>query len=185
VAGVPAHILFLGTLDPRKNLLVLLEAYAALRARVRSTPPLILAGAVPPSAAGVQARAGRADLAGHVELTGYVSESRRRDLLGQAHMLVLPSLDEGFGLPVLEAMACDVPVVVSSGGALPELAGEAATPIDPGDVEGFTAAMTRLLDREAAIAAAARGLDRAASFRWDICAVRVRQAYASAAGQAQ
>ena len=106
--------------------------------------------------------------------------TERLSLLSRAWMLVLPSLDEGFGLPVLEAMACGVPVVISSCGSLPEIAGDAAAPVDPSDVEGFTAAMTALLDREVAGAASARGLARASAFRWDTCARLVREAYAAA-----
>ena len=108
-------------------------------------PRLVLAGGAPASAAALQSDAA-APLAGHVELTGYVSQARRMDLYARAHLLVLPSLDEGFGLPVLEAMASGVPVVVSSGGSLPEVAGDAATPVAPGDVDGFEAAMAGLLE---------------------------------------
>ncbi len=102
------------------------------------------------------------------------------DLFARAHMLVLPSLDEGFGLPVLEAMACGVPVVVSSGGSLPEVAGDAATPVAPDDVDGFAAAMAALLESDVAREATARGLARAAAFSWDTCARHVRRAYAAA-----
>ncbi len=120
------------------------------------------------------------DLAGHVELTGYVSQARRIDLFARAHLLVLPSLDEGFGLPVLEAMACGVPVVVSSAGSLPEVAGDAATPVAPGDADGFEAAMAALLEPDVAQDATFRGLARAASFSWDTCASQRRTAYAAA-----
>ena len=177
------HILFLGTLDPRKNIGVLLAAYRQLRARVHEPPRLVLAGGVPATAAAWQADAGSPDLAGHVHLTGYVTQARRMDLYARAHMLVLPSLDEGFGLPVLEAMACGVPVVVSSGGSLPEVAGDAAAPIAPDDIDGFAAAMAALLDPEVARDAAARGLARAAGFSWDTCARNVRHAYAAAVEQ--
>ena len=76
------------------------------------------------------ARAQRPPLAGAVEFRGYVRDEERPRLYRQARMLVLPSLEEGFGLPVLEAMACGVPVVVSDRGSLPEVAGDAATPVD-------------------------------------------------------
>ncbi|MCC7123237.1 MAG: glycosyltransferase family 4 protein [Acidobacteria bacterium] len=175
----PAHFLFLGTLDPRKNAGVLLDAYARVRSR-GDAPPLVLAGGVPPSASSLVERAGRADLRSHVTITGYVTADERLRLMTAAHALILPSLDEGFGLPVLEAMACGVPVVVSSGGSLPEVAGDAATPIDPADVDGFAAAMTRLLDPREAAAAAARGLARAADFDWRHTADRVWRAYMAA-----
>jgi glycosyltransferase involved in cell wall biosynthesis len=174
------HILFLGTLEPRKNVGVLLAAYRQLRSRVPAAPPLVIAGGVPATAAGWVAEAATPALARHVQLTGYVSPARRLDLFARAHMLVLPSLDEGFGLPVLEAMACGVPVVVSSGGSLPEVAADAATPLDARDVDGFSAAMSTLLDEGTARAASERGRARAALFRWDACAARVRRAYAAA-----
>lgn len=181
-AKAPAHILFVGTLEPRKNIGVLLDAYERLRARVPAAPPLILAGGLTPAAAAWRERAARPPLAGHVRVTGYVSEAERRSLFAGARMLVMPSLDEGFGLPVLEAMAAGVPVVVSSGGSLPEVVGDAATPVDPADVEGLAGSIARLLDDGAARQASARGLARAAAFSWEACALRVRAAYAAAAG---
>jgi alpha-1,3-rhamnosyl/mannosyltransferase len=95
-------------------------------------------------------------------------------------MLVLPSYEEGFGLPVLEAMACGVPVIVSSRGSLPEVAGRAASPLDPDDVEGFAGQMRTLLDPAAAAAAADRGLAEAARYSWEACAEAALGAYASA-----
>lgn len=95
-------------------------------------------------------------------------------------MLVLPSFEEGFGLPVLEAMACGVPVVVSNRGSLPEVAGNAATPVDPDDVEGLAREMARLLNHDAAADATARGLARASAFSWVECARQARAAYAAA-----
>src|SRR5207344_1098460 len=103
--------LFLGTLEPRKNLGVLLEAYARLRARRTSTPPLVLAGGAGARADEIFERAHRPDLDGHVRLPGYVAPEARQTLYGQALVFVLPSHTEGFGLPAVEAMTCGVPVV--------------------------------------------------------------------------
>jgi glycosyltransferase involved in cell wall biosynthesis len=181
-AVAPSHILFLGTLDRRKNVGVLLDAYDRLRHRRPDAPPLVIAGGATPAAADWQAQARALHLEERVRWTGYVDEATRRDLYARAHMLVLPSLDEGFGLPVLEAMACGVPVVVSTGGSLPEVAGTAAHPVVPDDVDGFADAMDALLHPEMAALAARRGLARAAAFTWDVCARHVWRAYTAALG---
>jgi glycosyltransferase involved in cell wall biosynthesis len=173
-------ILFVGTLEPRKNVGVLLDAYAALRSRHPAAPPLVLAGTVPRSAWSWVERIGRAPLSGHVRVTGYVSDAERCALFTSARMLVVPSLDEGFGLPVLEAMAAGVPVVISSGGSLPEVAGPAASPVDPLDSEGFAAAMSALLDEDAAREAGARGQARAREFSWAKSAASMLEAYRQA-----
>ena len=121
-----------------------------------------------------------APLAGHVDITGYVDQARRIALYSDARMLVLPSYEEGFGLPVLEAMACGIPVVVSSRGSLPEVAGAAAEPVDPGDVAGLASRMAALLDDQRAGAAARRGLEQASRYTWAACARAARAAYAAA-----
>ena len=173
-------ILFLGTLNLRKNVGTLLDAYARLRAQVPEAPRLVLAGHTTPASARWEARAKEAPLAGHVEITGYVDTARRIDLFADARMLVLPSYEEGFGLPVLEAMACGIPVVVSSRGSLPEVAGGAAAPIEPDDAEALAAQMRALLDDATADSAAQRGLRQASHYSWAACAAAARRAYASA-----
>jgi glycosyltransferase involved in cell wall biosynthesis len=95
-------------------------------------------------------------------------------------MLVMPSLEEGFGLPVLEAMACGVPVVVSNRGSLPEVAGDAASPVDPEDVTALSATMKALLDDGRARQARDRGLKRAAAFDWSASARAALGAYEAA-----
>ena len=139
-----------------------------------------ITGAMTPAAEAWQARARALHLDEWVQWRGYVDEPTRRDLFARAYMLVLPSVDEGFGLPVLEAMACGVPVVISSRGSLPEVAGNAARPIDAEDVTGFRDAMDALLHPDVAAVAARRGLARAESFRWDVCAQHAWRAYAAA-----
>ena len=177
---VADHILFMGTLSLRKNVGTLLEAYARLREQVPDAPPLVLAGHRTPASARWEARSEQPPLKGHVAITGYVTTEQRIALYEGARMLVLPSYEEGFGLPVLEAMACGVPVVVSSRGSLPEVAGPAATPVDPDDVDGLTSRMRELLDRHVAAPASARGLAQAACYSWTACAEAALRAYASA-----
>lgn len=174
------RLLFVGTLSTRKNVGTLLDAYARLRSRVPNAPPLTLAGHTTPASAKWEARLKEPPLAGHVEVTGYVDQAQRLELYAGARMLVLPSYEEGFGLPVLEAMACGIPVIVSSRGSLPEVAGPAAEPIEPDDVDGLVARMTALLDDQQAERAARLGLEQAARYTWPACARAARAAYAAA-----
>lgn len=177
--GSGAIILFVGTIEPRKNIDGLLAAYVRLRARGSDAPQLVLAGRVT-EAGQPLLLPHRSELGDHLRVLGYVSEEVRRDLYRQAQMLVLPSFDEGFGLPVLEAMACGVPVVVSTRGSLPEVAGDAARPVDPDDHEGLASEMDRLLSPAAAGEAAERGIAQAARYTWDACATATRAAYRKA-----
>jgi alpha-1,3-rhamnosyl/mannosyltransferase len=164
----------------RKNVGTLLEAYARLRARVPDAPALTLAGRSTPDSVRWEGRAKEPPLAGHVEFTGYIDAARRLDLYAEARMLILPSYEEGFGLPVLEAMACGVPVVVSSRGSLPEVAGDAAEPVDPDDAEGFAVRMHALLDERTAALAAERGRVQAARYSWSACAQAALDTYRAA-----
>jgi glycosyltransferase involved in cell wall biosynthesis len=179
--GTPGTlILFIGTLEPRKNLGGLLTAYARLRERRPDAPPLVLAGRARDAVAHELERLQAPPLAGHVTALGYVTADEKRRLYREACMLVLPSFEEGFGLPVLEAMACGVPVVISDRGSLPEVAGDAAAPIDPADADALASEMERLLGPDAARAATTRGRARAAAYSWDRCAAAARTAYQAA-----
>ncbi len=172
------YILFVGTLDPRKHLGSLLDAYELALARHTALPPLVVAGAMTPDGQAWSARWSRAPLAGHVDYRGYVPDAAREALFAGARLLVLPSLDEGFGLPVLEAMAAGVPVLTSNRGALPEVSGDAGMAVDVDDVEAFSAALTRLAtDTVVATAHASRGLERARAFSWEAAARQLRSAY--------
>lgn len=173
------HILFMGTLSLRKNVGTLLEAYARLRTKIANAPPLVLAGHRTPASARWEGRCEQSPLKGHVTITGYVDSARKIDLYADAMMLVLPSYEEGFGLPVLEAMACGVPVIISTRGSLPEVAGAAAEPIDPDDAEGFARAMAAVVAGDAR-AAIERGMTQAAKYSWPSCAAAAHHAYQSA-----
>ena len=178
---VDGYVLFLGTLEPRKNIGALLDAYALLLQRKRPVPPLVLAGRATPEAGAWLSRIRQPPLAGHVRHVGYVDADEREGLYAGARVLVLPSLDEGFGLPALEAMSAGVPVVASNRGSLPEVVGDAGTLVDPSDIEALAAAIDRSVsDNDAAVKAAAAGLVRAGTFRWETSAATLQRAYADA-----
>jgi glycosyltransferase involved in cell wall biosynthesis len=176
------YVLFVGTLEPRKNLGSLLDAYTLLRAQGRDIPPLKVAGRAPASAAPWLRRMKEPPLAGSVDYVGYVPDADRRALFEGASLLVLPSWHEGFGLPVLEAMALGVPVVTSNRGALPEVAGDAGLLVAPDDPGAIADAIRRLLGPDGLAEACVRlGLGRAATLSWSQSAHTVWGLYADAA----
>jgi glycosyltransferase involved in cell wall biosynthesis len=171
-------VLFLGTLEPRKNIGGLLKAYGRLLARRPDAPQLVLAGGHGPGAGAWLDMVRRPPFAGKVHCPGYVTEDERLGLLRRAAILVLPSFEEGFGMPVLEAMAAEVPVVASRRGALPELVGDAGVLVDPEEPEELAAAIETLLSDEARARTLARvGVGRARSFRWETSAATLETAY--------
>jgi glycosyltransferase involved in cell wall biosynthesis len=174
-------ILFMGTIEPRKNVGMLLRAYGHLLHRQPAAPPLVLAGRVAPSCQHLLRELESAPLAGHVRTAGYVSGAERERLFREASMLVLPSLDEGFGMPALEAMSVGVPVVASNRGALPEVIGDAGLLVDAEDPEGLAAAMARLLaEPELACRLSEAGKARASRFTWKASAGTLASAYRAA-----
>ena len=178
------HVLFVGSLEPRKNVSGLLDAYARLVERAPGVPDLVLAGGGERRAPGADdwwERTTRPPLAGRVQRTGYVDPPALRALYAGARALVLPSLDEGFGLPALEAMTVGVPVVASNRGALPEVVGDAGLLVDPTDGAAIADALERILtDDVLAGACVARGLRRARTFTWRASARSLRRAYRKA-----
>ena len=141
-AGSTGASCFSARSSPRKNLGTLLDAYEQLIARMPTAPPLVLAGGQSPESEPMVARTRRPPLAGRVELPGYVPPAERPALYRRALVFVMPSYTEGFGMPVLEAMTCGVPVIAANRGALPEAVGDAGRLFDPGDA----AALARHLD---------------------------------------
>ncbi|MGB2716737.1 MAG: glycosyltransferase family 1 protein [Vicinamibacterales bacterium] len=174
-------ILFIGTIEPRKNLEVLFRAYARVLTGRPHVPELVLAGGTVEQSAAILRNLNDAPLAGRVRHVGYVNEPERRRWLEQASMLVIPSLEEGFGLPALEAMTMGVPVIASRRGALPEVVGDAGTLVDALDDVAFAAAIDALLaDPERRRMHADAGVARAREFSWDEGAARLLAAYRSA-----
>lgn len=173
-------LLFLGTLETRKNVGLLLDGYERLLAHRHDVPPLVLAGGLGAGGADWVARAARAPLASRVTVTGYVSDTERRALYADARAVVVPSIDEGFGLPALEAMACGVPVVATPVGALPEVLGDAGlfAPLD--DADAWADALDACTDDTRLRAMATRGLAQAARFTWTGTAAATLDAYRAA-----
>ncbi|UXA51313.1 glycosyltransferase family 4 protein [Xanthomonas prunicola] len=173
-----AYCLCVSTIEPRKNIDVLLTAYAALPAAVRARYPLVIAGHSGWSSEALHARIRRAEQAGWLRYLGYVPQDCLPALMAGARLFVFPSFYEGFGLPVLEAMASGTPVICASASALPEVAADVAMLFDPADVSALTLALARGID-DATWREAARqtGLQRAAQFSWQRCAVATAGAY--------
>jgi alpha-1,3-rhamnosyl/mannosyltransferase len=182
----PGYLLFVGNPKPHKNLERLLEAYSRLRAGRAATPVLVLAGDRDGDRSPVPGWIASAGLEGAVVRVGHLPAERLPALYRGASVLVQPSLWEGFGLPVAEAMAAGVPVVAAERGALPEVAGDTARLVDPDDPAAIAAAIAGLLDDPAAAAALARrGQARAAAFRWQETARRTLAVYRGVLGEAE
>jgi glycosyltransferase involved in cell wall biosynthesis len=168
-------MLFVGTLEPRKNVVRLIEAYAQLP---RERPPLLLVGGKGWLYDDIFARVEDLDLSGEVRFVGYVSAEELPWWYNAADLFVYPSLYEGFGLPPLEAMACGTPVVSSTVSSLPEVVGSGGLLVDPTDTEALASAMKRLVtDRDTHESIRAAGLARAQTFSWDEAAGRTADSY--------
>jgi alpha-1,3-rhamnosyl/mannosyltransferase len=175
-------VLALGTIEPRKNLERLIEAYVGLPPQLRERFELCLAGAVGwktgPIMETLQANADR------VRQLGYVADQDLPALYRSADLFVYPSLYEGFGLPVLEALRCGTAVITSSVSSLPEVGGDAARYVDPRSVEEIRQALADLLSDEAQRAQlAARGPEQAARFSWTRTAEQTLAAIEQAASR--
>ncbi len=180
------YILSVSTLEPRKNVGGLLEAYARLRMALPACPPLVLVGDEGWSNEGAQIAAMGLEPDKDVILTGYVSDEALPHVYRHCALFVLASHDEGFGLTVLEAMACGAPVVCTDVAALAEVSGEAALRTPAGNSAALAEAIKDVL-LNAGRAAQMRdaGLQRVKRFGWDECARQTAEVYAEAAQEAQ
>jgi glycosyltransferase involved in cell wall biosynthesis len=174
-------VLSLSAKRPHKNLLALIGALAGLSCEDR--PVLVLPGYPTAHERELRERVRALDIEGDVRFPAWVSAAELEGLWAIAQAFVFPSLYEGFGLPVLEAMARGVPVACSNASSLPEVAGDAALLFDPHDVVAIASVLQRLLD-EPALAGSlrARGLDRAREFTWERTARLTLDSYARALG---
>jgi glycosyltransferase involved in cell wall biosynthesis len=169
------YVIYVGTLQPRKNLTGLLDAFSNLVGEGRDLH-LAIVGKKGWLYEPLFARVRELGLEERVHFAGYVPQADLPGLLSGARALVLPSLYEGFGFPVLEAMACGTPVVCSDVASLPEVAGDAAILVNPHDTAQLTQALRRVLvDDALRHDLAERGLRQAARFSWQECARQTLQ----------
>jgi glycosyltransferase involved in cell wall biosynthesis len=173
------YILFVGTLEPRKNLVFLIEVFALLRRSL--DVQLVLAGSRGWLDEPIFAAHARSGVGNAARFVGPLSEEDLAILYSHAGAFVLPSLYEGFGLPVLEAMACGAPVACSDAGPLPEVAGDAAILLAPDDTRGWTDTLGQIVTNpRLAEGLRARGFVRSAEFSWQRTAEATRDVYREA-----
>jgi glycosyltransferase involved in cell wall biosynthesis len=157
-------ILNVGAIQKRKNIARLVEAFERL------APPwqLVLAGSHGYGAGEILARIEKSRARDRIRVTGYVSPEELAGWYARAAVFAFPSLDEGFGMPLLEAMAAGVPVIASNRSALPEVAGDAALLVDPEDSEALGQALGELsVNGDLCRELARRGIARAQTFTWE------------------
>ncbi len=161
------YFMYLGTLEPRKNIETLIKAYSILKREI-TAPKLVIAGRKGWGYDGIFALVNELELEKDVIFTGYLDKAEIPALLSSARAFIFPSVYEGFGMPPLEAMACGCPVITSNVSAMPEVAGDAAIMCDPEKPEEFALAMKRVAtDGKLANDMREKGLVRAKEYTWD------------------
>jgi len=175
-------VLCVGALQRRKNMIRLVEAFERLDERWR----LALVGDAGFGAAEIRDRIARSPARARIETPGYVAPSDLALWYRRAAVFAFPSLDEGFGMPLLEAMAAGTPVVTSNRSALPEVAGDAALLVDPEDTDALADALGKLAGDEALrCELARRGKERVQNFRWDRAVRETWEVYRDLLGPAE
>ena len=175
-SGGREYFLYLGSIHPRKNLINLLKAFSGFKKRQKTNMQLIIAGRMAWQHEDFTKALSTYKFRDDVKLTGYVTQSDLVRLMGSAYALVYPSVWEGFGMPVLEAMQAGVPVICSTTSALPEIAGEAALYFDPMNPEDIGRQMAKVYKDEIARSLMiVRGLEKAGTFNWSHSCKQVRE----------
>lgn len=160
-------LLYLGTIEPRKNIERLLEAYSLLKNRSIDCPKLVLAGGKGWLDSGIFSTLENLNLKDSVVFTGYISDDDVPVLMNASQAFLFPSLYEGFGMPVLEAMACGVPVLTSNLSSLPEVVGDTAVLVDPFSKDSIRDGIIKLLtDNNLRESLKKKGLERSRKFSW-------------------
>lgn len=177
--GLPgSYILFIGSLEPRKNVKTLLRAYSVLSENIKKEFPLVIAGGRGWLNSDIPGLVSELGIKDKVLFAGYVDDGDLSAMYSAASLFVYPSLYEGFGLPILEAMACGTPVVTSNTSSMPEVAGDAAVLIDPVDIENLSFTMGQLLENNAKRnEMILKGFERASVFSWEKCARETLDVY--------
>jgi len=176
--GFRSFFLSVGTLEPRKNLVRTIRAFAGLPCRVRKQHPLVLVGAVGWNTTEIEREASALVASGEVIPLGYTSDDALARLYSAALAVVYVSLYEGFGLPPLEAMASGTPVIVSDTSSIPEVVGDAGVQVNPIDEAAIRAALLRMIDDDGLrTTLAERGFARSQDFSWSRCAAATREVY--------
>jgi glycosyltransferase involved in cell wall biosynthesis len=171
-------LLYVGTIEPRKNLLTLVRAFAEILRTTPLRPQLVIAGKKGWLSDDLYTYIKASDIADRILFTGYVTDDELCALYSSCRAFVYPSLYEGFGLPPLEAMACGAPVIASDIGSIREVAGEAARLVDPTDVDALARSIVRLLEDEGERRhLSSAGLKHAAGFSWERTARALREVY--------
>jgi alpha-1,3-rhamnosyl/mannosyltransferase len=171
-------LLFVSSIEPRKNIVRILDAYESLPQAFRNRYPLVFTGSSGWKSEEVLKRIHRLSDTGLVRYLGYTSDAELKYLYSSAGALVFPSIYEGFGLPIIEAQAMGVPVVTSDLSCMPEVAGEAALLVDPYNVQEISGALEQvMLDEDLRQKLKVSGLRNARQYSWDKTAVKTLDVY--------
>lgn len=173
-----SYSLFVSTIEPRKNVQALLAAYARLPEALRQLYPIVLTGGVGWNSAEIHEQMAQASAQGWLKYLGYVPQQHLPVLYAGARLFTYPSLYEGFGLPIAEAMASGTPVLTSNCSSMPEVAAGAAILVDPHELDSIEHGLQQgLTDETWRGWAKQRGLERAAELSWDACVAKTLLAY--------